>query len=161
MPMSILRRAISYYRSQGLFALAHITYQKFLRHLLFREARNHNGIKWPSYALSPEIYFESWIPRYSAETAGDMQWGEIYAHRNYTEAGDHVVIIGGGAGISAAAAANEVGPEGQVSVYEPSERHADIIKKTASLNSVADRITVHRRSVGPKLNIAGSTKKKV
>ncbi|WP_353221941.1 FkbM family methyltransferase [Salinisphaera sp. C84B14] len=56
--------------------------------------------------------------------------------------GDHVVVIGGGVGITAVSAANLAGKEGQVTCYEASQRQLPLIERCIARNGVEDRVTL-------------------
>lgn len=83
--------------------------------------------------------------------------GIIESLRNHAEDGDHVVIIGGGLGVTAVEAAVQVGARGRVTVYEAAEEYFEFVKETASLNDVADRITCHHAMVSSSGEQRGSS----
>lgn len=55
----------------------------------------------------------------------EYEGGLIDGYQQYTEQGDHVVIIGGGNGVSGVVAANNVGPGGQVTIFEGSRQQVE------------------------------------
>jgi len=65
--------------------------------------------------------------------------------------GDHVVIVGGGYGVTAVKAANVSGENGCVTVYEGSETQSTIILETLKLNKVNN---VHLVSAIVGVNVA-------
>lgn len=81
----------------------------------------------------------------------------VAALRETVTAGDTVVVVGGGRGVTAAVSADRVGPDGEVIVYEGSPRMAGIASETLAVNGVADRTTVQQAVVGPAVKVAGDT----
>jgi hypothetical protein len=75
--------------------------------------------------------------------------------RDAVSRGDHVVVVGGGEGLSPTAAAQSTGPEGHVDIYEASERHAEWLEETLELNVVAEHCSVHHAIVGEALDVMG------
>jgi len=53
-------------------------------------------------------------------------------------AGDRVVIVGGGYGVTAVKAATQSGENGRITVYEGSSTQSQIIRKTLELNNVTN-----------------------
>lgn len=79
-------------------------------------------------------------PLYEAALLGSL--------REQVDTGDDVVIVGGGRGISAVVAAERVGPEGSVTVYEASNKMVEEISWTIIANGYERRVTVHHGVVG-------------
>ncbi len=80
------------------------------------------------------------VPEYEAALIGG-----IAAH---VRPGDRVVVVGGGAGVTVAIAAQRAGPTGHVTCFEGGRQSAAAVRRTAQINGVADRLTVehaHRR----------------
>lgn len=71
----------------------------------------------------------------------------VSAVQSLVRSGDHVVIIGGGEGVTACWAAHRCGPAGHVDVYEALEETADRVRDTVKLANVGDRVTVHVEAV--------------
>lgn len=117
------------------------------------KALNHQGV---TVDMDQKL-FDSIAPLnhpYNTET--NIELGLRLAHIAVTQTGDHVVIIGGGNGISATTAANQVGTDGMVSIYDgmTGEEHHRFgishIKKSLELNGVDDRFETHHGLVGTK-----------
>lgn len=86
----------------------------------------------------------------------NVQVFEVTSHRRHTRRGDTVVVVGGGNGVSAIAAAEEVGEDGSVVVYEASSDLVPALKESMALNGVDDRVAVKEAVVGkPGGNIWG------
>jgi len=86
----------------------------------------------------------------------NYEYALVTGLRRVVEEEDHVVIIGGGYGITAVAAANQVGPNGVVTIYEASEETIKILHETLRLNSVSDRCNIHHAIVGEEIDVFGS-----
>jgi len=67
---------------------------------------------------------------------------EINAHKSHTQKGDTVCVIGGGHGISAIAAAEQVGENGTVVVYEAASDRVRALKESMNINSVEYRVEI-------------------
>lgn len=78
--------------------------------------------------------------------------------RNYVKTGDHIVIVGGGYGVTSCIASKLTGKEGKVTCYEASQTSIKHIKRTLSLNDCFDNISLHNKSVGRPISIMGSAK---
>lgn len=68
--------------------------------------------------------------------------------RKHCQSGDHVVVVGGGHGGTAVVAAETVGPEGSVTIFEGDERLVGDIQQTLRQNGVASFCTVRHVIVG-------------
>lgn len=79
----------------------------------------------------------------------------VGALRDRVRAGDRVVVVGGGWGVSGVVAAVEAGQTGQVTVYEGSAEGVENVNDTAALNDVADRVDVKHAVVGAAVSLLG------
>lgn len=80
----------------------------------------------------------------------------LLAHvREAVDAGETVVVVGGGKGIASVVAARAAGETGHVVTYEASESQAEICRETMALNGVADRTSVETALVGPAKGVYG------
>lgn len=126
-------------------------YKSDIRPSLPRRPTEYNGVTVRAARL-----FDSVIPYQSGHPNGSQYESALVAGlREWAEVGDDVVIVGGGWGVTAVVAANQVGPEGHVDVYEGSKEFADRIHETLELNDVQDRVTVHHAIVGEERRIRG------
>ncbi|MBB6644717.1 FkbM family methyltransferase [Halobellus ruber] len=69
--------------------------------------------------------------------------------------GDNVVAVGGGWGVTTTHAAERVGDEGSVVVYEGSAAEVEKIQETTRRNGVADRVKVEHVIVGTAISLRG------
>jgi preprotein translocase subunit YajC len=79
----------------------------------------------------------------------------VDAIENNVRSGDHVVVIGGGIGVTSTVAAHSVGTDGEITVYEASEEQAKISQNTLTLNEVDRRTTVNHTIVGSLNSLGG------
>ncbi len=73
------------------------------------------------------------------------------------DSSDHIVIVGGGWGVTAVRSAKVVGSDGKVSVFEGSESQIAKVKSTIELNGVSDRIDINHAVVGPNIGVYDNT----
>jgi hypothetical protein len=114
-----------------------------------------NDVRVPPAVADKRRIIDGVLPPGKRIDYAQSEGGEVESHKEYTNTGDTVVIIGGGRGVSAVHAARQVGSNGSVVVYEGAEKYANIIRETAGLNSVSDRVQVNHALVGPTIDIAG------
>jgi hypothetical protein len=62
--------------------------------------------------------------------------------------GDHVIVVGGGFGVSTVVAARAAGTDGQVTVFEAVPEFADLTRWAVQNNHTPAEVTIHRRPVG-------------
>lgn len=82
----------------------------------------------------------------------------IQAIRSRVKPGDHIVIVGGGLGVSTVVGARAAGPEGSVQTFEAGRERVKRIRDTVSLNQVRHVCTIHHGIVGEGLEVKGSSK---
>lgn len=80
----------------------------------------------------------------------------LAAVRDTVGEGDAVVIVGGGEGVSTVVAADRVGPDSHVTVYEGGAEQADRVRRTVAHNGVADRVAVRHAVVGEAKSLRSS-----
>lgn len=77
--------------------------------------------------------------------------------RERVQTGDRVVVVGGGKGVSTVAAANQVGSDGEVTVYEGGTEGIREIEQTLRLNRMTDRTNVEHAVVGTAIDVYGDS----
>ena len=87
------------------------------------------------------------VPTYEAALVGGLN-----AH---VRPGDRVVVVGGGAGVTATIAAQRAGPGGHVTCFEGGRQSAAAVRRTAQINGVADRLTVEHAIVARSVAVFG------
>jgi hypothetical protein len=78
----------------------------------------------------------------------DRERAESDALRELVDPGDHVVIIGGGRGITTVVAARAAGPDGRVDVFEASPKWAARVRDAVRSNHAPAAVTIHEAVVG-------------
>ena len=95
-----------------------------------------------------------WLDR--TETFDGYETPYLEALEETITPGDHVILVGGGWGVSAVVAAQCAGISGKVDVYEASKEQLIHIKETISLNRTRAKTTVHHALVGPEVDVWGA-----
>lgn len=146
----IVRKIWKNYRTGGLSTVVSkgcpYFYNHYVRHRLPRKQTTYNGVP-----VRAARWFDSVVPYAGSIERPHYESGLIDALRRYVTAGHRVVIVGGGWGVSAVVAAELVGDDGSVIVFEGSATKVEHVRETARLNDVADRITVHHAVVGDEI----------
>lgn len=142
----------------GLRVLAFV-YQRMIRPWLPGRPLLYAGIpvcydrKWGD-ALVPS----AWLPDTGYETGLTDEPGYevalIDALKESVRPGDHVVVVGGGVGITAVIAALRTGTFGAVTCFEGSLQYARHIEETARRNNISN-LTVHHAIVSKPIAVYG------
>ncbi len=85
--------------------------------------------------------------------------GEVRSHKDYTHSGDTVVVVGGRRGITSVHAAWESEPDGEVIIFEPSVKNAQIIQEVIKLNNVENECEIRKKVVGTAISVNEFTDK--
>ena len=93
-----------------------------------------------------------WTPDHTADMA-DYESALMSGLSRATRAGDNVIVVGGGLGVTATHAAGLVGPSGHVICYEGSPLLSESVGKTAALNGLAERVKVECAIVGAAIGV--------
>lgn len=83
----------------------------------------------------------------------------VELHKRHTEQNDHVVIIGGGYGVTAITAADQVTDSGKVEVFESNPNHIANLSDTVSRYDKQSYCTIHNTLVGPAAHTFGEIEK--
>lgn len=99
----------------------------------------------------------SWLPWWMTDPGGNSSYEAALVHGLGAEirAGDRVVVIGGGIGVTAVKAALLAGPSGHVTCFEGSAENCALVGRTAALNGVSN-LTVRHGVVGRSIAVYGS-----
>jgi hypothetical protein len=106
-----------------------------------------NGVECLIGSSPLDRFVPFYKPPWPASDEPAYEATEVDAVQSYCSTGDDVVVIGGGLGVTAIVAANEVGPEGTVDVYEPSGEAYDRIRANVAHNDLEEIINVNHASV--------------
>lgn len=151
---SVRERAVEVYWEEGPLELARRglreAYDTLIRPRLPRRTGSFNGV------TARAVHAGDWmIPWQSAEVP-DYEAGIVRGIREHVGAGDTVVVVGGGIGVSTVAAANQAGPDGSVTVFDGGLDAVDRIRETVELNGVASRVSIRNAIVGEEIRLRGS-----
>lgn len=98
----------------------------------------------------------AWLPWWMSDPTGSASYeGALNAGlAAQVRPGDHVVVVGGGIGVTVVNAALRAGSGGRVACYEGSLRNCGFVRETAALNGV--EIEVHHAVVGRPIGVYGA-----
>lgn len=120
----------------------------YCSHYLPHRIANYHGVAVEQPVLDP-------TPRVQPEREAPLIRG---IERNVRR-DDHVVIVGGGYGVSTAISAWATGPDGRVDVYEGSEEWAAANRRLVERANVDERVTVHEAIVGDAVDVWGRSER--
>ncbi|MDR5657394.1 FkbM family methyltransferase [Halodesulfurarchaeum sp. HSR-GB] len=121
------------------FSLGKFVYDLFVRPIIPNTCRLvlQNGV--PSWREMKILDLKTDFPEYERGISNSIE--------QYVDKGSSVVIVGGGKGVTTVKAANAVGPEGNVTVFEASDTMVDVVSETVKINAVDDIVTVKHTTV--------------
>lgn len=147
----MLRRAVDILREDGLRHLirqsTRFVYENGVRIYLPRNTVTYNGVK-----VRAGRFLDPFVPGHSLDKSG-YEEAIVAAIRKHANRGDHVVIVGGGWGVSAVAAAKQVGDGGHVRVYEGAKEGVKHVRETTELNDCSDPVTVKHAIIGREVSL--------
>ena len=153
--MAPLSKARDLYRKRGMISLIKqgigFTYENLLRTRLPRRKATYNDVTVRSARA-----FDTLLPWEQADLP-DYESGLITSMEAVIAAGDTVVVVGGGWGVSTVSAANQVGPDGSVYTFEAATKAAETVRETVALNDVSDRVSVDNAIVAKDISTRGSS----
>ncbi|MDB9249146.1 hypothetical protein PN419_09005 [Halorubrum ezzemoulense] len=154
---SYISKASTILQEEGLLVLLkraiRLLHNSYIAPFLPRKEVEYNGVVVPQ-----EYKFKHINPRVDLE--GDMphyESGLVSGIEEFVQKGDKVVIIGGGWGVTAVKAAQQVGKSGEVVVYEGSTTEVNKVRETAKRNDVSDRVSVIHGVVGSPIKLRGES----
>lgn len=122
-------------------------YDNSLRCLLPKQIAVYNGVPVRAARLG-----DSYIPWHETHRP-TYEETLLESSQELIQAGDTVVIIGGGWGVSTVEIARQIGEGGEVITYEGSKKAVKDIVDTVQLSGLGDRITVRHAVVGENISI--------
>lgn len=129
---SVLRRSISF------------MYNSYLRPRMPRTKLKYNGVTVCAGRWFDDVV--PWdVPIHPHPEAYEV--GLCSGIRKHVVAGQTVVLVGGGWGVSSVVAGRNVGSSGQVVTYEGSRQYAQRVRETVKINGVCDRVSVQNKVV--------------
>lgn len=126
-------------------------YNRHIAPLIPTKTVVYNGVE-----VDAARYFDSFLP-WRKQDDLHYESGLISGLDRWAKNGDHVVIVGGGWGVTAVNSAWNTGESGKVTVYEGSSKEINHIRKTTHQNNVSDRISVRHGVVGPLISLRGDS----
>lgn len=93
----------------------------------------------------------------------DVRWPQTHKKPNcdlikeYVKEGNNVTLIGGGYGITAVTAANQVGDSGRIVVYEGARSQIPPLQETIELNNVEEKVNIKHSIVGEAVDLTGQS----
>ncbi|HQZ12253.1 MAG TPA: hypothetical protein PK286_05150 [Devosia sp.] len=116
------------------------------------------GISGPDDRRLGDAFVERLLPSPFYDPAG-YEEALIRGLRQFVRANDRVTVVGGGAGVTAAIAAQLAGPTGRVICFEGTAKCASDVRKTAERNKV--EVDVRDAVVGVALHVYGKAADKL
>lgn len=153
---SLARRAYNLFREEGLMEFVLTSVAFLYENTLRRVLPTTNVIDYNGVAVRQVKLLDTVVPRaYPGPENPRYEEPLVDAIQAHVEEGDRVIEIGGGNGVCTVYAAKTVGESGSVDCYEGTETNVRSVRKTARLNDLDDRITVHHAVIGPELSLVG------
>lgn len=147
----MLRRIIEILREDGprhlLRQSTRFVYENGVRASLPRKTVTYNGV-----TVRAGRFLDPLVHGHSLDKP-EYEEAIVLAIRKHARRGDNVVIVGGGWGVSAVAAAKQVGKGGHVRVYEGAKEGVEHVRETTELNSCSDRVTVEHAIIGREVSL--------
>jgi len=128
-----------------------------LPYLHLRHVRPHlpmRTVRLNRYRMPIGRLFDASLPWVETDRPG-YESGLVDSIDEYVQKGDEVVIVGGGHGVTALAAAEKVTSKGSVIVYEGAANSVDLIRRIVKNKGVADRVQVRHAVVGEPRSLRG------
>ncbi|PEN13578.1 hypothetical protein CRI94_09730 [Longibacter salinarum] len=157
----MIRKAFQVFRSGGVSAISKKAYyvycyalEAYVRPLVgVQEAVILlNGVEVPVTRSALDDQLPFYTPAVPVDSNPSYEAAEIEAIRKYVQPGDHVVVVGGGLGVTATVAAQAAGDDGRVTVFEPSSTAVEVCSNTIRHNDLEDRVWIEHASVGEPQN---------
>lgn len=124
-------------------------YDSWVRPLLPKRVVTYNGVPVRASRLG-----DSLVPWHTRDIPG-YESALVEGIRQYVEADDTVVVVGGGWGVSTVVAARQTGTGGQVLTFEGGAETVPRVNETVELNDVDDPVSVRHAIVGKAISIRG------
>lgn len=155
--MKIFTRSIEVLREEGPYELLkrgipHI-HNSYIAPLLPKTNASYNGVN-----VTTPPYFDTIAPGRQIDRPY-YESGLVSGIQEYVRRGDHVVIVGGGWGVTAVKAAQNVENSGKLTVYEGSDKQVDRVQQTIKKNNTSDITEIVHGIVGPKISLLNKEKK--
>lgn len=107
-----------------------------------------NEVEVPIHRSFLDSYAPWFQPATPTADNPSYEASEIDAIRRYCRSGDRVVVVGGGLGVTAVVAAQTVGENGSVTVFEPCDETVQMAARTVAHNGLSDRVRLVHAAIG-------------
>lgn len=98
--------------------------------------------------------FDSVVPfQFGHPNPEDYESAIVRALKEHVGAGDSVVVVGGGWGVSTVVAAQQVSPAGHVDTYEGAAEYFEHVNETVRRNGVSEIVSIHHAVVGEQISL--------
>lgn len=153
---SLLCNAVKIFRTEGMTTFLLKTINYFYRRtvMLFLPIRS---VKYNNISVPTARLFDGVLPWRSRQDRPNYESGLISGIEEHVQPGSDVVIVGGGWGVTAVKAAEKVGEDGSVTVYEGSAKGVDQVRRTVRTNGYMNVVNVRHAIVGTALNLRGDS----
>lgn len=145
------RRALEILYKEGISALyrssVRYIYETGIRDSLPRQKATYNGV-----LVRAGRILDGFVPGHSLDKP-KYEEAIVSALQQNVRRGDHIIVIGGGWGVSTTIAAKHTGPDGHVRVYEGAKEGVKNVCETLELNGYEKRATVKHAIVGEKVSL--------
>ena len=149
--MQIFFRGLKLLIEEGPAELGKQSYNHFVASLLPDAQAEYNEVRVMAAKLFD--YHIPWRKKHSP----DYESGLIESIVKNALPSDHIVIVGGGWGVTAVRSAKLVGNDGKITVFEGSKSQISKIESTIQLNDMPDIIELNHAVVGPNVRVYGNT----
>jgi hypothetical protein len=131
-------------------------YRRRVRPLLPASAPvRYSGIPVPIDRRIGDRFLSTLLGPFGIEDVPDYESALVAGLNRHVRAGDMVVIVGGGIGVTATVAARRAAPNGRVVCFEGGAEAFRRTGETVALNGMAARATIRHAIVGPAIDIPG------
>jgi hypothetical protein len=100
-------------------------------------------------------FLPRFLPPHNVADIHDYEGALARGISAHVKAGDKVVIVGGGEGVTVALAAKAAGDSGSVTCFEGSKTYVEKSIETANRNDIADRVKIVHAIVGENISVYG------
>jgi hypothetical protein len=111
-----------------------------------------NGVDVPVTRTAVDVWLPFYAPAVPIQSDDGYEAAEMDAIRAYVEPGDHVVVVGGGLGVTAVTATRAARESGRVTVFEPSSTAVSVCARTISHHDLDDTVQIEHASIGAPQN---------
>lgn len=139
--------------ARGPMRIARLSYMRLRRLLPDADPIRYGGFPGPRYRKVGDRLMTRLVPDWERDDIPGYEIALLEGLRQTVQRGDRIVVIGGGMGITAVAAAVMAGPSGKVICYEGNLDSVRRIGITAQNNDVVERLEIRAAIVGEDIGV--------